>query len=119
MWDRLIEVIGETGIITQADENVIALYCCAYSDWREAQAAIQEVGELLLDETTGRMYRNPLCAARREAVAAMVSIGASLGLDPAARTRLKIAAAPRPSPVASRNRNDQPPPPPWAQEGSA
>ena len=116
MWDTLVKVMGDTGVLTQADANLMAMYCEAYSDWRDAKDAIAGTGPILIDDETGRAYRNPYCAILREAVAQMASLGASLGLDPAARTRLKVTAN-KPAGIMCRDRNESKlNPPPWANQ---
>jgi P27 family predicted phage terminase small subunit len=92
MWDKLVEVIGESGVLTQADENVMALYCEAYADWRTAKEMIDETGAVVVDDDSGRLYRSPYRVILNEAIAQMQSLGASLGLDPASRCRLQIDA---------------------------
>jgi P27 family predicted phage terminase small subunit len=92
MWGELIKVLGETGVLTMADKNAIAMYCEAYSDWRQAKETIAETGAVLIDDETGRAYKSPYRVILNEAVAQMQSLGASLGLDPSSRSRLKINA---------------------------
>jgi P27 family predicted phage terminase small subunit len=112
MWDRLIEVIGGSGILTQADENVMAMYAEAYSDWRQAKEMIAETGAVLIDDDTGRAYKSPYRVILNEAIAQMQSLGAEIGLSPVARTRLKITMQKPPvSGVSCRDRSQGPPPP--------
>ena len=93
-WQWLVDVLGTTGVLTMADRNVMTLYCEAYADWRTAKELIEESG-LILQDDEGRCYKNPARVVLNEAVAQMQSLGASLGLNPAARTNLKVIP-PRP-----------------------
>lgn len=90
MWKELVAVLGETGVLTLADANALGLYCEAYSDWRQAKEMIEATGAVLADDESGRIYKSPHRVILNEAIAQMQSLGASLGLDPAARTRLKV-----------------------------
>ncbi len=93
MWTELVKVLGESGVLTKADRNTMALYCEAYSQWRNAKEEIEKKGAVLDDPDGGRMYRNPYVAIQHEAATRMMSIGGTLGLDPSSRAKMRIAVA--------------------------
>ena len=90
MWTELVKVLGEAGVLTQADRNAMAVYCEAYAAWRKAKDEVAKDGEVLEDKKSGRKYRNPYCVVQSEAETRMMSVGALLGLDPSSRAKMRI-----------------------------
>jgi len=111
MWRELVKTMGDTGVLTQADRNAMALYCSAYADWREASDELEKNSKVLTDSKTGREYRSPWCSILTEAVTRMRTFGSLLGLDPSARSRLQIEAGAKPAGVSARDRKQGLPPP--------
>jgi P27 family predicted phage terminase small subunit len=106
MWNELVSLLAPVGVLTLLDKNALALYCSAYADWREAQAAIEETGGVLLDDA-GRAYRSPYVALRDTAAAKMQSLGGELGLTPKSREKMTMKPEPK-SPMKPRDRNRVP-----------
>ena len=95
VWRRVMLSMAE-GVYTMCDEQLLASYCQACSLHRQA-VLVNQVGrnnarlEKIITET---MYRDTngkdWIRIQKEQAAAIASIGSRLGLDPAARTAIKV-----------------------------
>jgi len=74
--------------LTVADVALLASYCAAYGAFVEATKALREGG--LTHETTMGVYPRAEIKIQRDAAAQMRTLGAELGLSPAARTRINV-----------------------------
>lgn len=102
-WRRICLQLSMAGILTRLDSVILQLYCECYADWLEAKANIAENGRVVLtnskedeDEDTGEItvsgghpIQNPYVSIYNKAIDHMAKLGASLGLDPSSRTRIK------------------------------
>ena len=86
MWGRVAHLLHDQGVLRVTDIQVLEAYCDAYDQFRKAQIAVNDDGVLM--EQDGRTVKNPAIAIVREASAAMMSFGATLGLDPMNRQRI-------------------------------
>jgi P27 family predicted phage terminase small subunit len=93
-WTELCQVLGETGLLTQADRDVIAMYCSAFSQWREAADMAKKTG-LVIKGASG-ICANPCVKIAADAKREMRDLSTLLGLDPASRTRLRVSPRARP-----------------------
>jgi len=73
----------------------LAAYCQAYSAWRTAVEALQEMGRrdpatrgLIVKAASGGAVQNPVWLAAKQAANAMVRTAEQFGLSPAARARI-------------------------------
>ena len=58
--------------------DVVAMYCQAYSDYREANNYIADRGAIVKDDTC-RVFTNPFVPVRDAAVRQMTDLGKTLG----------------------------------------
>jgi P27 family predicted phage terminase small subunit len=80
------------GLLTVLDIHILAIYCTAYAEWREAEEKLAEARKrdpvtrgLLVD---GRV--NPILKIARNAAQDMLRFAAEFGATPAARTRISL-----------------------------
>ncbi len=92
VWDRVIESMGGSGVHTQADENVLAMYCESVADYAGFTEKLRVQGETIVT-AAGNGKRNPISIARNEARAAALRLAGELGLTPSARTKLHAIGA--------------------------
>jgi len=78
------------GVLTLADEGVIAGYCQAYSDWLGALSVLRRGGKGM---PRGSAERRRVEITAEQALQAMLRTGAKLGLSPADRVGLHADAA--------------------------
>lgn len=101
MWNTVCPELCSQKILSVTDLHNLEMFCIAYSNWRQAQREIAELGITLVDIITGdgetgvkeKRYKNPACTVANETMKQVSSFGALLGLDPASRQRL-IGAGP-------------------------
>ena len=92
-WAELCEVLGEIGLLSSADRDVMALYCCAYSLWREAEGMIKKSG--LIIKTPGGVGANPCVEIAANSKREMLHLSALLGLDPTSRGQFRVGVSER------------------------
>lgn len=98
VWHELSADLIRTGVLKPWDADNYREYCEAVVASREAQAALDEEGEVIdspiIDrqgKVTGhRTAVNPWWKVKREAVTAMLAQSARFGLTPADRTRIQV-----------------------------
>ncbi len=87
-WRRICKRLSAAGIITQLDSVILQLYCECYADWLVSKADIAENGRMLTG-AEGGAYQNPAVSIYNKSIDHMAKLGASLGLDPSSRTKIK------------------------------
>jgi P27 family predicted phage terminase small subunit len=111
-WEELVRVLGDIGLLTQADIDVMAQYCQAYARWREAETTLSQLGTKTVVGEKGRQAYKSLHAVMRHERTCMLHLSNLLGLDPSSRTRLKInGSGNKRAGVSARDRTKGPPPP--------
>lgn len=106
-WARIMRILKPTGIVTEAEADLLAMYVDAYAHWVEESKTIygprvddkgvplrDGLGRLLLPEGTivysgnGTPMRNPRLKIIEDALKTMGRCMTELGLTPSARARL-------------------------------
>lgn len=98
VWHRLAADLIRTGVLTPWDAEAYGDYCEAVVSAREAQAELDENGEVIdtpIVDRNGKLVGHrqvisPWWKVRREASTAMLQLGARFGLTPSDRARLSI-----------------------------
>lgn len=87
VWDRIMVSMAK-GVLTSCDQGLLATYCTLESDYRKAIAHVAKEGAIIAGKYGP--LKNPW-AARQEKLASLIAtVGSRLGLDPSARTALKV-----------------------------
>ena len=100
-WGRICKLLIAAGIITKLDRTILAVYCEAYAKWVDAKKHIADEGTFIYlepkdadeddgDGQKGYPIQNPYVSIYNKAIEQMSKIGASLGLDPTSRTKIKV-----------------------------
>lgn len=74
----------------RVDADAVAAYCVAYGRWLEAEEKVKKTGVVLKGDNG--FYQNPYLHVANKAIEQMAKIGATLGLNPSDRSRLKVDA---------------------------
>jgi P27 family predicted phage terminase small subunit len=80
-WQALWPVLDHEMIKPELHSDLVAMYCQAFSDFREACNYIGVKGVIVKDDE-GRVLTNPYVAVRDAAVKQMTITGKALGLSP-------------------------------------
>jgi P27 family predicted phage terminase small subunit len=88
-WDRVMPILTERRILTDADIGGLENYCIAIGTVREMEAHLQEHGHVLVD-IEGKMKRNPAVGIQSDAMTRSRLLAAELGLTPVSRSRPAI-----------------------------
>lgn len=88
-WDRVVPILAERRILTDADLGSLENYCIAIGTVREMEAHIQAHGHVVTD-IEGRMKRNPAVGIQAEAMTRARLLAAELGCTPVSRSRPAI-----------------------------
>jgi P27 family predicted phage terminase small subunit len=94
-WERVIEGLYRSGIMTFIDVGALAAYCQSYGRWLVAEEALSKFAErdpatrgIMLKTQSGNAIQNPLVGAANTAMAAMVRYAAEFGMTPSSRARV-------------------------------
>lgn len=88
-WDRVMPILTERRILTDADIGGLENYCIAIGTVREMEVHLQEHGHVLQD-IEGKMKRNPAVGIQSDAMTRSRLLAAELGLTPVSRSRPAI-----------------------------
>ena len=91
-WDRVAGELADLDYLERCDRAALAMYCCAFARWREAEEALTRSATLLTATKTGYVYPNPLIAIANNAMRTAVSLAQEFGMTPAMRSRMKRLA---------------------------
>jgi len=86
-WLRVMRIMQPTGVITEAEADILAVYCMAYAQWVQAFAIVQRLG-LIMVTPAGLAMRNPALKIVDDAQRTMLRCMGELGMTPSARVRL-------------------------------
>ncbi len=93
VWRRIVKQMAIMGILTYADENLLALYCRTWARWDRADTFVEENGEgwpVMKDGKVVSVHKYPQTVVATQLLASLVSMGDRLGLSPGARASLAI-----------------------------
>lgn len=82
----IVDVMKPTKVLTNADVDLIALYCDTYYDYCSYKRKVRQTG--MVNNDTGKP--NPFIKEKRTAATALVKYANELGLTPSARASLAI-----------------------------
>jgi P27 family predicted phage terminase small subunit len=99
-WTRLAPGLHKLGLLTFLDRGPFVAYCQAWSIYRHAQEALDDLsrkddsglGGMLMRTKAGNTIQNPLIGIRNKALRDMVRYAAEFGFTPSARARVQDAA---------------------------
>ncbi|EFK79361.1 phage terminase, small subunit, P27 family [Ligilactobacillus salivarius ACS-116-V-Col5a] len=83
-FKRIVELMEPTGILSDVDIDILAVYCDTYYDYLSYKRKIRKTGNLI----EGKV--NPLIREKRNAASALTKYANMLGLTPSARASLAI-----------------------------
>jgi P27 family predicted phage terminase small subunit len=89
-WRRIATELASQNLLTSWDLTAFEGYCEAYATYRSACVEIKSHGRILTTPN-GCKQVNPYWTIRRQSLAECMKIGATLGLNPAARVGLDTA----------------------------
>jgi P27 family predicted phage terminase small subunit len=99
MWEHVAPWLVESRILTDTDLHNLEIFCVAYQRWREAQDDITKNG--IVVQGARQEIKNPACTVANESLRQINTFGAALGLDPAARARLRPGDKPKVNPFTA------------------
>ena len=92
-WRRLAGTMEAMGVLTKADLAAFAVYCDAYSKWKEATDFINQHGQIFQVKSSGYIQQVPQVSIAQTYAKLMMNTAAEFGLTPAARSRIIAAGA--------------------------
>jgi len=87
-WDRIVSLLDETGNLSQVDGSALAIYCCAFSRFVEAEKHLSKNGMVIL-APNGCQMKSPYVDISKQAEATMMKILTQFGLTPRARNTIR------------------------------
>jgi P27 family predicted phage terminase small subunit len=89
-WRRLLPTLCQQGLFTVGDVAEFSGYCLAWSEVGELTRFLRKHGRTV-ETASGYLMPRPEVAMRERALARVHLFGASFGLSPSARTRIKAS----------------------------
>jgi len=96
-WDRVIELIGELGVLNSLDLYTLSAYCEAVSVFRNAQEQWKKNQQVIGIDDNGRYLPNPYLRILKEQTLLINKLSEQLSLTPVGRARLGIAKSQEPT----------------------
>lgn len=87
-WDLVVEQLTLAGIMTNLDNQALALYCEAYARWTEANDKIREHG-MVIKAPSGYPVQSPYLSISNKAFEQMRAMLSEFGMTPSSRSRIK------------------------------
>lgn len=91
-WDHVCAGLRRMEIAGPVDMGALEAFCMAYQRMRDAEAVIAEDG-MFTAGSTGQLVAHPAVAISAQARQQIGTLGAQLGLTPAARLRMTLPEA--------------------------
>lgn len=88
IWERVVEALGPTGVLTSADKDLLRLYSEAMARYLQAEKMLAS-SQPLITGRDGNLVKNPLHQIVRDNADAVKKYARELGLTPAARVGLR------------------------------
>ncbi len=92
-WRRVAPLLEAQNILQKSDTMILAAYCEAFANWRDAVKHVEAEGAIIQYESTTRTgrtskpIRNPWVQLALDYQKAMLTAASKFGLDPLARSR--------------------------------
>ncbi|WP_185802976.1 phage terminase small subunit P27 family [Pontivivens nitratireducens] len=88
-WVRVVPVLSERKILTEADMGCLEAYCVATGTVREMERMLQMDGHVLNEK--GALKKHPAVAIQADAMNRARMLASELGLTPVSRSRPKVS----------------------------
>jgi P27 family predicted phage terminase small subunit len=88
-WKRIVPILEEMGVLTQADGAELALYCEDFALLRQAEADVVEHG-IIVEAGTGGWKTNPAVYIAAGCRMRLARYLAEFGCTPSSRSRVKM-----------------------------
>ena len=89
-WKRLVRILHPTRVLTEADADLLALYCQHHAVWRRANKEL-DVSGFVITTDKGYPMQSTWLSISMQAAKQMARLLAELGMTPAARTRIQVS----------------------------
>lgn len=89
VWERIAPQLEAIGILTKADENLLAQYCHSAELFHIADELVHKEGPVVT-AGTGGTRRHPAIGIMEKCKDQMRAMGSLLGLDPSSRPGLQV-----------------------------
>lgn len=86
-WNRVIALIGPSGVIQKTDLTMLEAYCAAYENYRVCLDLVTKTKPAIKD-SNGNLKKNPLWQQLNECMTIMLRLAQEFGLTPVARSRV-------------------------------
>lgn len=88
-WRRHAGPLWKADLLTDADHDVLALYCETFATWLKAEAVVRKEG-MVVRTSFGNLVQNPYLSIANRAKKDAMLLMRELGMTPAARSRIGI-----------------------------
>lgn len=92
-WRKVVKQMAIMGILTMADENLIARYAQTWANWRDADAFIADKGvgyPIYKDGKVVSVHKYPHTAYANQLLSELTRMESLMGMSPSARASLAV-----------------------------
>jgi P27 family predicted phage terminase small subunit len=100
-WQEWAPKLARNRLFTDLDTDLLAMYCEAYAEWRDAMDQLEKYGKIVKSPKSGYPVPNPYVAIRNTSESTMRSIASEFGMGPASRTRIHVKPKPNATPTGN------------------
>lgn len=97
-WKRICDGMP-TGVLTSVDRGALAQYCQAWSDFVAASKLLKTVDDHCQVTANGNAQLHPRSLVLRSSSERLIRLGGLLGLNPSARSRIRMEAEEQKNPL--------------------
>ncbi|HPD57623.1 MAG TPA: phage terminase small subunit P27 family [Smithellaceae bacterium] len=93
IWKREAKKLEPSGILTELDQTIFAMYCESYATWSDAVLQIAKRG-VIVGTKTGFPIQNPYVPVKNTAWKQMKECLVEMGMTPSSRSRVAVNQQP-------------------------
>ena len=90
-WERVMELLFRTGIITELDRSTLCGYCDAWATYVNASQQVQQYGAVLVSKKTKSPFASPYLNVMAMALKQMNTFAIEMGMTPSSRSKVTAA----------------------------
>lgn len=86
-WRRIVKLLLNTKVYTDADHALLEAYCQAYGRWVDAEQQVQQFGSVIRT-SNNNLVLSPYLSIANRALDQMQKLATEFGMSPVSRTRV-------------------------------
>src|SRR5688572_13757514 len=89
-WKRVTNDLQAMGLLARADRAALAMFCTAWSRWKDAEEQVRKFGAIVKSPEKGFPMKSPYLTIADQAMETMRKLMVEFGLTPSSRSRIRV-----------------------------